>query len=92
MDTRQWNLALAQARAITSDLEKISDYIGILGTARSIALIGVLQNLAYLDPDSGGETDITSWCERQWATMLQTYPQNVQALQGKGMVEFSRLF
>lgn len=88
-DSSQWRLALAHARAITAELEGISEYVAVLGPTRSVTLISLLQNMAYLDPDSGGETDISSWCERQWATILQSFPQNVLALQGKRRTGFA---
>ncbi|KAL9112666.1 MAG: hypothetical protein Q9187_007733, partial [Circinaria calcarea] len=49
-----------------------------------ILVTSTLQQLAYQDVDSGGETDIALWCERQWATILQSHPDNVVALQGLG--------
>ena len=75
--------AFEQARALISGLDGASSIVNILGIPRWTSLVGVLQKIAYLDPDSGGERDIALWCERQWATVLQEHPQNIAALQGK---------
>ena len=80
--TNQWPSAFQQARAIISELDESPNFPSSLGTPRWISLTGMLQMVAYLDPDNGGERDIAAWCERQWATILQDHPQSVPALQG----------
>ena len=47
-----------------------------------IRLLNILQRLAYHDPDAGGEVDIARWCEREYATLLQDHPDNVDILTG----------
>ena len=47
-----------------------------------IRLLNILQRLAYHDPDAGGEVDIAGWCEREYATLLQDHPDNVEILTG----------
>ena len=83
ISVQQFPGAFQQARSVISDLDGSSATPGLLGLPRWISLLNVLQKIAYLDADGGGERDIASWCERQWATILQDHPQNVPALQGR---------
>ena len=78
-----WNEAIEMGKTVTNDLDAMSNARGSLGVPRWVNFVGLLQKLAYIDPDSGAEPDIASWCERQWADVLQAHPQNVPALQGK---------
>lgn len=55
----------------------------LLSLRHRLELLHILQELAYRDTDSGGEVGIALWCERQWATILDTQPNNLAALQGK---------
>ena len=71
-----------QARRLISELDENTTAQSLLGLARWISLVSLLQRIAYLDPDMGGEEQIASWCERQWATVLQDHPEHVAALQG----------
>ena len=86
IDVAQWPAALQQARTLISELQESPNFSSIIGVPRWTRLIRVLQKIAYLDPDGGGEPDIASWCERQWATILQNHPQNVTALQGQHLL------
>ncbi|MCJ1283726.1 hypothetical protein MMC26_003057 [Xylographa opegraphella] len=81
---QKWFSSLQFARSTIIAVERTPQLRNQLGSVPWIKLIQVLQELAYQDPDSGGETDIALWCERQWATEVQRYPNSVSALQGLG--------
>ena len=82
MDAHTLPEALQQAQAVISELEGSPNFPYLLGLPRWIQITSILQQIAYLDADNGGEREIAAWCERQWATILQEYPLNVAALQG----------
>ena len=90
MDAHHLPEALQQAQAIISELEGSPNFPFLLGLPRWIQITSVLQRIAYLDADNGGERDVAAWCERQWATILQEYPLNVPALQGTNIVRCRR--
>lgn len=73
---------LQTARSVIATADRSPSVRSQLGSPRWLTLVGILQKLAYDDPDTGGETDIALWCERQWATQLQNEPDNKSALQG----------
>ena len=79
---------LQSGRFVIASVDQGSAIRTQLGPDRWLNLIYSLQKIAYHDPDTGGEIDIASWCERQWATELQLNPDNVVALQGKGILSF----
>lgn len=82
-DTRDWQETVKKAKTLINHLESVPQARSSLGIPRWINFVGLLQRLAYVDPDDGAEVRIASWCEEQWAEVLQSHPQNVPALQGK---------
>ena len=84
-DSPSWEEAILQAKTVTGDLDKAPNARTSLGVPRWVNLVGLLQKLAYVDPDSGAQPEIATWCERQWADVLQNHPHNVPALQGKSL-------
>ena len=83
-----WREYLNDARSILDDVEASGFVNETAQTADQVWLIGILQQLAFSEPDTGSPRDIAEWCLRQWLTILQTRPQNVPALKG----EISALF
>lgn len=77
-----WRSCIPAARGIIALVDGISLTTQPLDVQERILVTSTLQQLAYQDADNGGETDIALWCERQWATILQSHPDNVVALQG----------
>ena len=84
-DSPSWEEAIVQAKAVTADLDATPNVRNSLGIPRWVHLIELLQKLAYVDPDSGAQPEMATWCERQWADVLQNHPHNVPALQGKNL-------
>jgi len=76
---------LLMARSLIASLDQYPSTPTQLGPARWLNLVDKLQMIAYYDPDRGGETDIALWCERQWATALQSESDNITALQGRSL-------
>ncbi|MCJ1296766.1 hypothetical protein MMC34_008333 [Xylographa carneopallida] len=81
---QKWLSSLQFARSTIITIERTPQLRNQLGSEPWTILIRVLQKLAYQDPDTGGETDIALWCERQWATEVQRRPNSITALQGLG--------
>ena len=77
-----WNDAVENAKAVIELLDSAPRARNSLGVPRWVNLVGLLQKLAFVDPDGGAEPDIAAWCERQWADVLKDHPHNVAALQG----------
>ena len=77
-----WRSCLPAARGIIALLDEDSPTTQQLDVQERISVTSTLQKLAYQDADTGGERDIALWCERQWATILQSHPDSVEALQG----------
>lgn len=77
-----WRSCLPAARGIITFLEENPRTTQSLDVQEQISVTSILQKLAYQDVDTGGERDIALWCERQWATLLHSHPDNVEALQG----------
>ena len=73
---------LSTAREIMASLDNIPQGIEPLLVDDQIRTVAVLQSLAYRNADNGAPVDISTWCERQWATILQSHPNNFRALQG----------
>ena len=84
IDPEHLQQILGSARSIILDLDGLSEPADSLGNTEWINLISTLQDIAYLDPDNGGAVDVALWCERQWATVLQSDPENVVVLQKLG--------
>ena len=80
--SQDWRSYLPRARAIIELLENTPVILELLGIDRRASTLAALQQLSYQDADNGGERDIAFWCERQWATTLQAFPDHVQTLQG----------
>ncbi|MCJ1374909.1 hypothetical protein MMC20_006142 [Loxospora ochrophaea] len=79
-----WRSCLEPARNLIHEADTSSFVLDPRPLEEQIRLISTLQSLAYQDPDSGGEVDISSWCVRQWATVLHNHPDNLDALRGLG--------
>ena len=77
-----WRSCLEPARNLIHEADTSSFVLDPRPLEEQIRLISTLQSLAYQDPDSGGEVDISSWCVRQWATVLHNHPDNLDALRG----------
>lgn len=77
-----WRSCLPAARGIIAFLDEIPHTMQPLHVQERLSVTSTLQKLAYQDADAGGERDIALWCERQWATILQSQHDNVEALQG----------
>ena len=88
--SQEFNETAEKAKAIIKELETVPTARRSLGVPRWVNLIGLLQRLAFVDPDTGSEPDITNWCERQWAEVLRDHPHNVPALQGQSERQLSR--
>ncbi|MCJ1243023.1 hypothetical protein MMC30_000219 [Trapelia coarctata] len=84
MDAASSLASLQNARSVIAAVERNPGIRAQFGSARWLRLVDILQQLAYEDPDAGGEVDIALWCERQWATQLQNDADNETALQGLG--------
>ena len=84
LDTRRhdWRSCLPTARGIIALLEDMPRGLEPLNLDNQIRVALVLQRLAYEDADNGAQMDISTWCERHWATILQNFPDNLRALQG----------
>ncbi|MCJ1420057.1 hypothetical protein MMC32_006414 [Xylographa parallela] len=81
---QKWLSCLQFARSTILTVERTPQLRNQLGSDSWTRLIQALQKLAYQDPDTGGETDVALWCERQWATEVQRQPNSIVALQGLG--------
>ena len=83
-----WRDHLDDARSILDDIEASGFINETAQTADQVWLIGILQQLAFSEPDTGSPRDIAEWCLRQWLTVLQTRSQNVSALKGEISIVF----
>ncbi|KAK1072759.1 hypothetical protein LTR12_016030 [Friedmanniomyces endolithicus] len=85
-----WRNYLALARSVIAHIDNTSFMQQPRRTAEQSWLIGGLQRLALIDNGNAEVPDISNWCTRQWATVLQREPQNVEALRGLGSAWLSR--
>ena len=85
LDEHTIQAALQRTRRIIEDINRGgSQTRNLLGLQRWNNLVEMIQNVAFIETDNGGQTDIVSWCERQWAETLQVHPHNVGTLKGLG--------
>ena len=82
-DSQSWDNAVALGKVIINSLESPARARSSLGVPRWVNFVGLLQKLAYVEPDEEAQPDIAAWSERQWTEVLQSHPHNVPALQGK---------
>ena len=80
-DPNTLQASLRSARLIISEVDSAISPLP-QDLQEKIRLLNILQRLAYHDPDVGGEVDIARWCEREYATLLQDHPDNVDILTG----------
>ena len=85
-----WRNYLTLARSVIAHIDNTSFMQQPRRTAEQSWLIGGLQRLALIDNGNAEVPDISNWCTRQWATVLQREPQNVEALRGLGSAWLSR--
>jgi hypothetical protein len=78
-DPDNWSSHLVWIRTITK---------GAVGSLRNrgmdlysqILVIKTFQRVAYMEPDTGGLTDISTWCLNNALELLQDHPQDVELL------------
>ena len=85
-----WRNYLTLARSVIAHIDNTSFMQQPRRTAEQSWLIGGLQRLALIDNGNAEVPDISNWCTRQWAMVLQREPQNVEALRGLGSAWHSR--
>ncbi|OCK75798.1 hypothetical protein K432DRAFT_396965 [Lepidopterella palustris CBS 459.81] len=75
-----WREHLPSARHVTASLDFVNYPAGPEEKQRQIQIIELFQRFAHIDVDSGGITDVSSWCLRQSLSLLQLYPEDVDLL------------
>ncbi|KAF2088360.1 hypothetical protein K490DRAFT_65036 [Saccharata proteae CBS 121410] len=79
-DPNMWETYLPSARGVVTAIDAVSS----IETTDWTWIVEVLQNLAFVEPDEGGVTDIGNWCLSQWLAILEHNPDYWPALKGLG--------
>lgn len=87
---QSWRNYIQLARLVITHIDATTFMQQSSRTTEQVWMIAGLQQLAYMDADSGAVTDIASWCSRQWLAISQRDPQNIAALRGIGQSWLSR--
>ncbi|KAK3675683.1 hypothetical protein LTR78_004324 [Recurvomyces mirabilis] len=87
---QDWRNFLAIARSVIAHIDNTTVMRRRDRTTEQTWLVGGLQRLALVDSGSGEVVDISDWCSRQWMSILQIEPQNVEALRGLGRAWLAR--
>ncbi|MCJ1306594.1 hypothetical protein MMC25_000237 [Agyrium rufum] len=91
-DSQEWEICLADARMVIRILDGSSSssssssqpLTDVFDLDYQIYTISTLQKLAYKDPDHQPQRDIATWCERRWASIIQSHGEDYRAPQGLG--------
>ena len=81
--TDTWERTVTSVRAIISELDAAPNVREEVGVPHWAKLVGLAQDLAYVDSAGGAEPTIAAWCEQQWIEILVDHPQSLPALRGK---------
>lgn len=80
------------ARSVMAEVDTIPFMAEPDKSEEQIWVIEGLQKLAFLEPESGGFSDIAEWCLRQWLNVLQNNPHSVGVLKGELFAYYWNLF
>jgi hypothetical protein len=79
----QWQQCLELIRRDMAILSNFHFFGQDYPDSLQIPVLYALQRIAYHDHESGGATDIGSWCLDRWLRILGRGPHNIQILRGK---------
>ncbi|KAL9107880.1 MAG: hypothetical protein Q9227_007298 [Pyrenula ochraceoflavens] len=74
------------ARTIIRTLDASNFTQTPVGAQQLSWFISNLQHIAYQYPDDGGVSDIAEWCVGQWLRLLQSDPENLEALKATSTI------
>lgn len=78
----EWRNYLNLARSVTRALDQTGFMLDPTRRDEQAWVVESIQELAYVDADSGGDYELAEWCQAQWLTLLQQDPNQLRALRG----------